>query len=706
MRAGRVKSAVIILVLVAAAGVVLIGLGLQARSPSSSIANPGFEQGEESPPAGWFLDPEAARKGEVTVVDSPVAEGERALRLAPNEHNTGGQTPLGVGQILTAEGLYGRTLSISAALAGHNGAAAVVGLAVVDKSGAVLADTSLRSDAAPPLEPHSARLGPIPDEAQSLIVFLVAEGRSGEAYFDDVALRVEEAEPERETEGAVFEAVVSVSSDREITPVRRHLFGTNVEWIRNAQGLWDPETGSLDDEVVELARRAGVTLVRFPGGVWSDAYDWRDGVGPQAERPRRPHYPGDEERSPNVVGTDEILEFARRIDADLLLTLNLGHGTPEMAAEWVGYMRDAIGDAERPRVLWQLGNELYMEDDLSGGHTSPEGYIERAAAVIEAAREVDPTAVIYAIGLENYGRYQFNSYDDWNERVLDGLGDSIDGLTVHNAYAPLLLGERGGSPESVYRAMLAAPVNIAANMKTTAGQLQAVNPSLSLGVTEWGPFFAIDPQNPYFDHVKTLGSAVFVARTLNVFLRSPKVEMANFFKLSDLLNMGWIGRKPGGGYGATPALEVHRLYATYLDGVLLETDVAGPSFDGGPVGFTDRVEAAPMIDAVASRSADGQIAVLVSNASLYDTASIELSLVGHYSAEIEVLSGPSPDSHAGTGMITVPGLTFADSARFSSPRPSSLDEIAITTRKIQAGKPLQLELPATSVAAVRLHPEE
>src|SRR5262249_40184888 len=143
------------------------------------------------------------------------------------------------------------------------------------------------------------------------------------------------------------------------------------------------------------------------------------------------------------------------------------------------------------------------------------------------------------------------------------------------------------------------------------------------------------PKNPYLDHVKTLGSAVFAARTLNVFLRAPRVTAANFFKLSDLLMMGWIGRKPGGGYAATPSLEVLRLYATSLTGSVITTTVNGPTFRSEAMGFMDPVAKAPTIDAVAARDAEGKLAVIISNASLDASADIDVILPGQFAGEIE-----------------------------------------------------------------------
>ena len=390
---------------------------------------------------------EAASKGEVSITDLPVHDGRRALRLAPNATNLGGQKPLGVGQLISAAAYRDRSIQLSAAVGGRAGAVAVVGLAALEASGQVVAQTTIYGRDEPPLTLQTSSAERIPATAQSLIVYLVAEGQTGETFFDDIAIRVADTETAPAVAAIGSTTVVKVALDRELGQVRRHLFGTNIEWIRNAQGLWNDRTRSIDDQVVALAKEAGISLLRFPGGGWSDAYDWRDGVGPRDKRPKRPHAPGDKEQSPNIVGTDEVIEVANRIGADLLLTLNLGTGTPALAADWVRYVRERVGVAQTPRLIWELGNELYMKGDVSGGALSPQAYVDKARATIDAVRAIDASAIIYAIGLQNYGRYRFNSYEDWNAKVLRGLAGRIDGLAIYNAYAPVLANRTGASAE-------------------------------------------------------------------------------------------------------------------------------------------------------------------------------------------------------------------------------------------------------------------
>ena len=70
----------------------------------------------------------------------------------------------------------------------------------------------------------------------------------------------------------------------------------------------------------------------------------------------------------------------------------------------------------------------------------------------------------------------------------------------------------GGDPSY----MKAVP--LALRMPNCARFLMDGTNEIGLAVTEWGPWFQVDPQGRYTDHVKTLGSALYVASTLKVFV--------------------------------------------------------------------------------------------------------------------------------------------------------------------------------------------
>src|SRR6202044_2265426 len=94
-----------------------------------------------------------------------------------------------------------------------------------------------------------------------------------------------------------------------------------------------------------------------------------------------------------------------------------------------------------------------------------------------------------------------------------------------------------------------------------------------IAVTEWGALFSADPR--WIDHVNTIGSAVYLARMMQVFLLQPRVTLADYFKFSDRNFMGWIGydRKPKVPY------YVIELFAAHFGDQLVEASIESPTYD-------------------------------------------------------------------------------------------------------------------------------
>src|SRR6476660_8702268 len=86
---------------------------------------------------------------------------------------------------------------------------------------------------------------------------------------------------------------VYVDSRRAVAPLDRNLFGSFLEHLGRAiyEGIYDPasklsDSNGLRTDVVDGIRHLGVPIVRYPGGNFVAGYNWLDGVGPKADRPR------------------------------------------------------------------------------------------------------------------------------------------------------------------------------------------------------------------------------------------------------------------------------------------------------------------------------------------------------------------------------------------------------------------------------------
>jgi len=696
------------------ATLLLVASLVWAQSPANLVPNGDFSQADGPRPARWALDAAVREKGDVRLVDLPGPPARRAVELRPNRRN-GGDRPLGLGQIIDAKPLRGQKLVLSAALGAEGGALAVVGLQALGGGGGSPVQLTQGSTATP--QQQTATLE-VPASADLLVVYLVAGGQEGRALFADITLApapapataaaATAAAPRPAAAAAAsYPAALVVDLGQVVRTVPAELFGMNVEWIFDGQGLWDNTAKRVDPRAKLLTRELGTTLLRWPGGVFSDTYRWRDGIGPQAQRPTTAHY-AKGPSSRHSFGTPELAELAQAAGAGLLITVNAGHGTAAEAADWVRHMNRGPGPSVR---WWEVGNELYMKGDLSGAHVSAEAYARRFLEFAAAMRAVDPTIRVGAIGGLNYGPYAFVADARWTEKLLQAAAPRIDFLAVHNAYAPVVMGgARGTDARAAYRAMLAAPVNIEANLRDLDALLarhDRPDHRIALAITEWGPFWHVLPDSPWVDHVKTWGSALFTASTLHTFLRQPRVEMANAFKLADQGFMGWLGRRDGD-WVATPSAQVFAMYARLSGHRVLGARIDTPGFDTPTLGVVQAVKNAPWLEAVALSSPDGrQLTLMLVNR--HETAAAELrvelpGLRGWRGGQQETLVGTALDAHLGTQLPRIPGLRWAEQttlARFDQGGP---DEVRRASEALPAAtaRTLQRRLPPLSVTAITL----
>ncbi|THH00489.1 hypothetical protein EW026_g2051 [Hermanssonia centrifuga] len=174
-------------------------------------------------------------------------------------------------------------------------------------------------------------------------------------------------------------------------------------------------------------------MVRWPGGNYVSSYKWEDGIGPLAERKRRPELAWGGEES-NQFGTDELIAWCRLAKIEPYIILNMGTGTLEEALHWIEYCNGAgdtyyanlrrknTGKDEPHNVrYWGLGNEVWGEWQV--GQQTASAYTIKARQWAHAIHLLDPT--IKLIGCGETG------LNEWDGVVLEGLVDKVDGHSIH-----------------------------------------------------------------------------------------------------------------------------------------------------------------------------------------------------------------------------------------------------------------------------------
>ena len=240
------------------------------------------------------------------------------------------------------------------------------------------------------------------------------------------------------------DARVVIDPTSTVGDVDGRLFGGFIEHMGRAiyGGIYEPghPTAAADGwrrDVIDLVRRLGVSIVRYPGGNFVSGYDWEDGIGPRVARPTRLDLAW-RSIEPNLVGTDDFLDWARLAGVEAMLAVNLGTRGAEAARDLVEYCNAPVGslladrraanghrDPHQVRV-WCLGNE--MDGPWQIGAKTAIEYGRLAAESATAMRTADPSIELVACGSSGPGMPTFGA---WEATVLDLAWDVIDHVSLH-----------------------------------------------------------------------------------------------------------------------------------------------------------------------------------------------------------------------------------------------------------------------------------
>lgn len=482
--------------------------------------------------------------------------------------------------------------------------------------------------------------------------------------------------------------------------IDNHIYGTNLEWYNDAGGLININ-GNLNDTLIELAKNQQTTLYRFPGGTLSDFYNWTDGIGPLIQRKSIKH-PTDIGYSVSRFGTPEFAKFLSYVGGDGLVTVNAGTGTAEQAAAWVSYtnspnhpLRIADGFDQPMNIkLWEIGNELYLPGnptDIKKITVTPSVYADRFLSFSHNMRKVDSSIKLLAIGNDRSHVGPWSEYTSWTETVLQKAASDIDYVAIHNAYFPMLFKERKPSIDLVYTALMAAPEAVDKSLTNLEMLIEKYQQErdINIAITEWGTLYSLPKIDPYWvDHVKTQGSAVYVARLLQVFLSHPKVKISNYFKFTDQFYMGWVGynQKPKVPYWA------FSLFSQKMRGDVVSSTINSDSFDTPQVGGVPAMSGLKDLTVVSVLNKENnKLLISLVNRSLFHQYDINLQISNFFpSTDIQLFSISTPEITSHNGRDAKPEIT-GYKPKFEPYSSVAPDSIGISTQLSTLGENITIK---------------
>ncbi|MBC8165301.1 MAG: hypothetical protein H7Y20_05435 [Bryobacteraceae bacterium] len=457
-------------------------------------------------------------------------------------------------------------------------------------------------------------------------------------------------------------STIQVKPAEKLSTVSSLIYGAAIEWADNGNGLYDEKSQSLRQDILDLLKPLRLTVLRFPGGILSDYYHWRDGVGARGARPSREH-PMEKSQQKNTFGTDEFIEVCRQLGTESLITANYGTGTIDEAIEWKAYFRDH----DFPVRYWEIGNEIYLTENNDNApipgndkriYRSAGSYAHDFKLWAGRLRENDPDVRVGAIA----GTYNAPStHKNWLEVLLSTAGSDIDFIALHDSFAPIILETYDFNKESkrldAYLSMFAQASFVSDDVRQVKSRFASARPrrGTDIAITEHFPLFGAGGNEKQMrnilDQSRTLAAALYTASLFHTYMRE-KVWMANY----NIVTSKWFGAlvtDTEEGLVRTPTYHVYDLYRNHFGKTLVSCNIAGPTFSTKRIGVVDAAEGLPALDAVASTDDDGTVYLAVINHSLMAEQTATLTVDGISSdrrAEVMTLAGPGPHAINGPAL--------------------------------------------------------
>lgn len=398
--------------------------------------------------------------------------------------------------------------------------------------------------------------------------------------------------------GAEGEPGLEIILDEPIGTISPDLYGHFTEHIGGViyDGIWVGEEskirnlGGIRAELVEQMKRLKPSVVRWPGGCFADSYNWRDGIGPRPQRPRRTNFwindgflqgapDGPVKYEPNQFGTNEFMRFCKLIGAQPYLATNVRSNTARDFDEWVEYcnapagqttladQRAANGDPDPFRVrFWGVGNESWG----CGGDFTPEEYAAEF-------RRFTAWVPRYGVPLAFIGSGPNGGDLSWTRKFFarlterdSGMLGRLYGWALHYYCGTAGKGNAIDFTVADWYELLGKATRMEKLITDHWSAMGEVDQQrrVKLIVDEWGAWHRAGTEvdrSFLFGQTSTMRDALVAGLTLDIFNRhADKVAMANVAQLINNLHSLFLAHEDK--FVLTPNFHVFEMYSAHAHG--------------------------------------------------------------------------------------------------------------------------------------------
>ena len=479
---------------------------------------------------------------------------------------------------------------------------------------------------------------------------------------------------------------LTIEADKPGATINRDIFGQFAEHLGTGiyGGVWVgkdskiPNVRGVRSDVVGALKAIKVPVVRWPGGCFADEYHWRDGIGPAAKRKTTVNAVWAGAVEPNTFGTHEFMDFAEQIGSEAYVSINMGSGSVQEAAEWLEYMtavppasaakeRAANGRKAPYKVKYLgLGNEMWG----CGGPNTADEYVTKMKGFAHFVHNYNPDQASPKID------YSLIAKDLMSGKPMDSLPSGpnsmkriaagpnsadpsytevimkawktrspiywdINGISLHQyTWGSMPFNELAtGFGEKDYATVLMQTTWMERSVKKHKEIMDKYDPKkhVALVVDEWGVWLKpkAGTEQMFLQQDQSLRDGMAAAMNINIFARhADRVRMTNIAQMVNVLQAMIVTEGPK--MVLTPTYHVYKMYVPFQDATLLPI-----SFNAGVYKF-DKITL-PKVDAVAAKGKDGKIWLALINLDPNNSTNVTANIPGitATSAVGEVLTAAS-----------------------------------------------------------------
>ncbi|WP_114748848.1 alpha-N-arabinofuranosidase [Pleomorphovibrio marinus] len=445
---------------------------------------------------------------------------------------------------------------------------------------------------------------------------------------------------------------VIVNADQGELTIDEHIYGQFSEHLGRGiyEGIWVgpdseiPNQEGYRTDVLNALKELKIPNIRWPGGCFADEYNWRDGIGPRADRPKRinSHWGGVVED--NSFGTHEFLRLAELIGAEPYISANVGSGTPAEMNKWIEYMT-YDGDSELANLRRENGRDepwkikffgIGNESWGCGGTMTADFYANQYRLFQTFAKNYSDNRLFKIASGSNDIEYE------WTETLMREAVQEMDAISLHYYTIPGQGWDNKGpstdfGEEMYYRGIKAGLLldEFITRHKTVMDRYDPEK-KVVLALDEWGIWTnPLEGTNPGFlEQQNTIRDALIASLSLDIMnSHADRVKLANIAQTVNVLQAMVLTE--GSNMLLTPTYHVFNMYKVHHNATLLPvyanikrytTEWDKPVVSRFDLKLDE--PGIPVISHTVSKDEDGKIHLTVSNLHPNDTQEVTFEIRG------------------------------------------------------------------------------